>query len=125
MVLTDERPPTKTALPFRAEVQHLRGQDHVVLEYESLTQLPNGSLRRLPHFLSFVKSLDNQPPSNPLGEAIYALMQLFFALEAEQGGLIRERDELAARVAELGGEMERQRRSEKFRDLERKRQKEA
>ena len=93
------RPPAKQLLPFRS----FRDQytNDVILECNA--KLEDGQL--VPYRI--ILGPDPMAPHvqlyNTVGRAIFDLMNLYYALESRVGGLIADRDEAQARVAELEG----------------------
>ena len=89
----DDRPSSKTVLPFRA---FRDGRGRLVIE--CYRKLDNGY--QTP-FQFFAEDHDY----DPRGMAVFNLMQMFYAVEAERDGLASQRDELVSRVAVLEGDV--------------------
>lgn len=92
--VTEERPNSKTMLPFRA----LRnGLNQVYIECDAV--LDNG--QRIPFRLQ-----TDDTKYNPVGHEVLSLMRLYWDLEASVDSISKEKQDLLAQVHTLTGQLE-------------------
>jgi len=90
----------KAGLPFKLDRTPFAGKAWLTLEYEKEVKGPDGSVRRIPFRIG---------SESPEADAIVTLMEMYWDLEGQVEGLKREREVAVRELAEVKGELIRER----------------